>query len=33
MEMREEGLEVGLEKFKEDDPRPEERVVGSLADR
>ena len=31
--MREEGLEVGLEKFKEDEPRQEERVVGSLADR
>ena len=32
-EMRDEGLEVGLEKFKEDEPRQDERVVGSLADR
>ena len=32
--MREEGLEVNLEKFKDEEPtREEQKVVGSLADR
>ena len=33
MDMKEEGVNVEMEKFKEEEPRPEDRPGGSLADR